>query len=70
MVIVAGSAEVHGVFSKTGRTGGRDAGKASIGLVTTVRADGARVSLAYLYESRRIDRFEKQLIRWWSILVS
>jgi hypothetical protein len=62
MVIVAGFVEVHGIFSKTSRTGGRDAGKASAGLATTVRADGARVSLVYLYESHRIDRFERQLI--------
>jgi hypothetical protein len=63
MVIVVGFVEVHGIFPKTSRTGGRDAGKASVGLVTTVRADGARVSLAYLYESRRIDRLERELIR-------
>jgi hypothetical protein len=63
MVVVVGAAEVHGIFPKTGRTGGRDAGKASVGLVTTVRADGARVSVACLYKSHRIDRFERQLIR-------
>jgi hypothetical protein len=63
MVTVAGFVEVHGVFSKTGGKRGRDAGEASVGLTTTVRADGARVSLAWLYKSHRIDRFERQLIR-------
>lgn len=45
MVIIAGAVEVHGVFSKTGRKRGRDAGEASAGFVATMRADGARVSL-------------------------
>jgi hypothetical protein len=63
MVVFVGAAEVHGVFSKTGGKRGRDAGEASAGLATTVRVDGARVSLTCLYKSHRIDRFERQLIR-------